>query len=328
MAARARLSDDEFVAIWERCGGRPVEVVKATGLNERSVYKRRQVMAQNGLVLHTAEYEPGGLGNAKRRWTPLAMRPAYRLCQDVPDGVVIVFSDAHYWPGLVSASHRALVALIEQLGPAAIIANGDMLDGATISRHPRSGWERRPSLKQELEACAERLGEVEAVAGRASLLWNIGNHDARFENHLSANVPGFEGVPGTTLPERFPLWTFAVSTVLNAATDHPVMVKHRLANGIHATYNNTVKAGISMVTGHLHRLNVTAWGDYRGRRYGVDTGTLADPIGPQFTYTEDAPSPHGEGFAVLTFRDGRMQPPELLEVVDGVAVFRGRPVTA
>jgi hypothetical protein len=325
MVARA-LTDEEFAAAWEACNGSPQAVMAATGLKERSVYKRRAAMAERGTVLHTADWTPGTIGNPARRWSPLAMTPAHRFHLEVRDGVVLVFSDAHYWPNLVSVSHRALLVLIEELRPVTIIANGDLFDGASISRHPRKGWEQRPTVAQELEACEERTGEIETAAdkiGCKDLIWNLGNHDARFESHLSANVPGFEGVPGTTLPERFPRWQFSVSTVINAGSDHPVVCKHQYHQGVHAAYNNTLKAGVSMVTSHLHRLTVATWGDYRGRRYGIDTGCLANPFGPQFTYTEDAPSPHGEGFAVLTFKDGRLQPPELVEVVDGVAVFRG-----
>lgn len=319
------MSREAFGEVWNRCGGSPDRVAHETGLSIRAIYKRRERMANDGTVLHTAEAVPGKVGNPIRRWTPLQMKPAQRLNLTVTDGVVIVFSDAHYWPNLVSASHRALLTLIASLKPKIVIANGDLLDGARISRHDRIGWEQQPTLKQEMDACQARTAEIEAVAGPAQLVWNLGNHDSRFETYLSKRAPELEGMPGATLPEFFPLWQFSVSTVLNAESDHPVMVKHRLANGIHATYNNTVKAGISIVTGHLHRLNVTSWGDYRGRRYGIDTGTLADPTGPQFTYSEDAPTPHGEGFAVLTFRSGRLQPPELVEVVDGVAIFRGQP---
>ena len=105
-----------------------------------------------------------------------------------------------------------------------------------------------------------------------------------------------------------------------------VMIKHRYHNGIHATYNNTLKSGRSIVTGHLHRLAVTPWADYNGRRYGVDTGTLSDPHSAQFDYAENNPSPHTSGFAVLTFKDGLMLPPELVEVIGSQAFFRGETV--
>jgi hypothetical protein len=61
-----------------------------------------------------------------------------------------------------------------------------------------------------------------------------------------------------------------------------------------------------------------------GNLYGVDTGMLADPWGPQFAYVEQGPRNWRSGFAVLTFADGLLMPPELCQVVaDGVAFFRG-----
>jgi hypothetical protein len=146
----------------------------------------------------------------------------------------------------------------------------------------------------------------------------VGNHDARFDRKLAAQASEYEGII-PRLEDKFPRWNFAWSLLLNDLT----MVKHRYHNGIHATYNNTLKSGKSIVTGHLHRLAVTPWADYNGRRWGVDTGTLSDPLMPQFDYGENNPTPHTSGFAVLTFKNGMMLPPELVEVIDGSAYFRG-----
>jgi len=89
---------------------------------------------------------------------------------------------------------------------------------------------------------------------------------------------------------------------------------------------NTLKSGRSIVTGHLHQLKVTPWTDYNGRRYGVDTGTLAEPGGDQFAYCEENPVNWCSGFCVLTFKNGMLLPPELCEVINGVAYFRGEKV--
>jgi hypothetical protein len=50
---------------------------------------------------------------------------------------------------------------------------------------------------------------------------------------------------------------------------------------------------------------------------------MADVGGPQFTYVEAGPLNWASGFAVLTFRDGRLLPPELVVVDGGTAWFRG-----
>ena len=43
-------------------------------------------------------------------------------------------------------------------------------------------------------------------------------------------------------------------------------------------------------------------------------------------YAENAPSQACSGFVVLTWKDGRMLPPEMCEVIDGKAYFRGEVV--
>jgi hypothetical protein len=102
----------------------------------------------------------------------------------------------------------------------------------------------------------------------------LGNHDARFENRLAANAPQYEQVHGFSLKDHFPAWR-PCWAVWNGST----VIKHRYKGGVHATHNNTVNSGVNIVTGHLHSLKVTPFDDYNGTRYGVDTGTLADPQG-------------------------------------------------
>ncbi|WP_097066511.1 hypothetical protein [Nitrosovibrio sp. Nv4] len=245
-----------------------------------------------------------------------------RVQVEMENGVIIVGSDKHYWPGLVSTAHRAAVSAIKGMKPNMYITNGDAFDGPTAGRHGRIMWEARPSVKQELEAVQDRLAEIEKAMGNGALHWNWGNHDQRFNTKLSAMVPEFEGVPGFNLKDHFPRWKFGMSLMVNGHT----MVKHRWHNGIHAAYNNVLKSGTSVVTGHLHALQVRPYTDYNGTRYAVDTGTLAHPFGPQFTYAEDSPANHRSGFAVLTFHKGKLMPPELLEVIDeeaGLVFFRG-----
>jgi len=87
-----------------------------------------------------------------------------------------------------------------------------------------------------------------------------------------------------------------------------------------------VKAGTSMVTGHLHRLQAIIFSDYNGTRWGIDTGTLAETDGDHMSYGEQNPSNHCSGFSVLTIVNGRLIQPEFCAVLDGIAYFRGQPV--
>lgn len=238
----------------------------------------------------------------------------------VKDGTVVVFSDAHFQPGEHTAAYRALLKFVEVTKPSAVICNGDAFDGSSISKHSRIGWERRPSVKEELQACQDALGEIEKRT-KSKLIWCLGNHDARFETFLSSAAPQYEGVFGIHLKDHFPLWQPCWSCWIN----DDVVVKHRWKGGYHAAHNNAVSSGKTMVTGHLHSLKVTPYTDYNGTRYGVDTGCLADPDQSCFVdYTEDGPKNWRSGFVVLTFRGGKLLQPELVAVWDENHVqFRG-----
>lgn len=328
-----KITDDEFLKMWKLHGGASA-LAKALGTAPQSVYsRRRRIEARHGLVLKACSNKRTGgpKTEAADRATALAEQRfthlEHEMRLDVRDGVVLVFSDAHYWPGIVTPAHQALVTLAKRLKPAAILANGDVLDGATISRHPRAGWEQRPSVQQEVEVLCARMREIEKAAPGATLIRTLGNHDSRFENYIAANAPALEGLHGTSLFDFLPRWRGGYVLHVNRDTDGWTVIRHvHVAGGIHSAYNSTVRAGTHYVHGHLHKLQVVPYGDYRGRRYGVDTGTLAEPSGPQFNYVQGGPLNWCSGFAVLTYRDGRLLMPELVEVVDGVAWFRGEKV--
>jgi hypothetical protein len=317
MMAAPSCTEEEFIELW-RTHNSAARVAKALGISDRRVHERRRAIEQRRRITLGATAEPAR-AQFYRHLAPA--EHAARKHLEVQNGVVLIFSDAHFWPGVRTTAFRALLQFIRELRPAAIINNGDAFDGASISRFPRIGWDSKPSVIEELKACKERLGEIEAVANGARLYWPLGNHDARFENRLAQNAPEYEGVTGFHLKDHFTAWAPCWSVWIN----DEVVVKHRLKGGIHATRNNTLNAGKTTFTGHLHQLKVTPLDDYNGTRWGVDTGTLADPKGPQFTdYLEDGFTDWRSGFAVATFHDGQLLWPELCRVMDETHVdFRG-----
>jgi hypothetical protein len=315
-------SDEDFINAWKATGGRAAEVAKILGYTGiPNVYARRRAIEKKGLGARLTSAGDAGHSGRGDAGT-VANDYLQRITLDGFTGTAVVFSDCHYWPGQgASIAHQALVEVAKELRPNLLIGNGDLFDGAKLSRFPRNGWEYQPKVKDELEEAKERLGEIRP--GRARRIRTIGNHCIRFDRHLAMQAGDMEGIFGTRLADHLPAWEECVSVFVNGHT----MIKHRFNGGIHAAYNNTLKAGTNIVTGHTHALEVKPWGDYRGRRYGVQTGAIADVDGPQFSYTEDAPTAWCSGFAVLTFdKDGRLLMPELCEVIEGVAYFRGQRV--
>lgn len=240
---------------------------------------------------------------------------------DIKDGVILIGSDAHIWPGPPTTAMRAFVQFIKEYKPKAVIMNGDVMDFPRISRHPPIGWAHTPTVVEEIETAVDQMHDIAMAAGRARKIWPAGNHDLRFETKLHTFAPEYAEVQGTSLKDHFPLWEPCWVCEIN----DDIVVKHRLKNGVHATHNATLWAGKSTVTGHLHSLKVTPFTDYRGTRWGVDTGCLADTDSRAFTdYTEQNPLNWRSGFVMLTFKNGLLLPPELIMKWDeGKVVFRG-----
>ena len=316
----SKISDKQFIELYQNSDSIDY-LAKTLGMNERSVRRRRRRMEQKykialNTLTHTLQFQH----------LQTAHRHVPRLNLGVENGTVLVFSDAHFYPGIHTTAFKGLLWAIETLNPVAVIANGDVFDGATISRHPRIGWDSKPSVIEELKACEIAMGEIEETAKKVrhnvQLIWPLGNHDARFENFLAAHAPQYEHVKGFSLKDHFPAWTPCWSCWLNEDT----VVKHRFKGGIHATHNNTLWSGKNIVTGHLHSLKVSPITDYNGVRYGVDSGTLAEIDGPQFRdYLEENPTNWRSGFVVLTFHNGKLLMPELaMKFNDQAIEFRGQ----
>jgi len=235
---------------------------------------------------------------------------------DMAGKTALIGGDAHIWPGPVSTMWKAFCAVAKKVRPECIVLNGDMLDGARVSRHAGVLGSKAPKVSAEIDACHTWLKMLPLTKHTH---WTIGNHDMRVDNYLANNAPELEDYAGR-LRDRFPNWQFSYSVMLN-----DVEVRHRFRGGIHATWNNALHAGLTIVTNHTHQLQVYAVRNRNGSHWGIETGMLGDPQSPAFEYTEGAPSRAVEGFVLLTFDDeGHLLPPEFCEMIRGRPVFRGQ----
>jgi hypothetical protein len=323
-------TEEHFIALFHELGS-PQAVANALNIAVRNVYKRRQSLAKKGIVLqtrnitgHTVEFNKAEV-EAKVQQRLEATRHSVRRGITMEKGRVLVFSDAHFYPDDETTAFRALLECIKEFRPEIIVCNGDAFDGASISRHPRIGWDSKPSVKEELEAVNYHMNEIEKASRfKSNLIWTLGNHDARFETFLAANAPQFEGVKGYSLKDHFPLWQPCWSYWINDNT----VIKHKWKGSFGAGRANALNSGKHFITGHTHVLAVQPLTDYNGTRYGVQTGCLANPDGDQFSdYTEDNPKDWRSGFAMLTYDRGQLLMPELVQVWDedkGEVQFRGK----
>src|SRR4051794_2799165 len=115
--------------------------------------RRLKVLAEHGgNVTRAAEalgISRGALQNtvasqSLRRGGPSPVGHAGRIDFEIDDGVILVGSDAHIWPGEPTIAMHAFEQAIKFFRPRGlkcVVLNGDVFDGASISRHPSIGWE-------------------------------------------------------------------------------------------------------------------------------------------------------------------------------------------
>jgi len=320
-----KVTEGEFIDAWKRLGS-PQLVASHFGIDVRQVYRRRNAIEEkHGVVL--TSFADDRTNRSKIELPRVGIRQIANVT-----GPVVVFGDAHWWPGQdKSVAHRALIEVIKDIRPSMVVANGDLLDLPSSSRHPPLGYGTSPAhdVAQEIGITQEHLAEIEQIVSDDCLLvWDLGNHDIRLASRIAANAPELATLRGVRLEDHFPAWAMGMSLMVNGN----MMIKHRPPKGgIHATYGSIVASGLDcIVTNHLHALRITPLTTYRPRRaYGVDAGCLSDfgPHMPQFDYAEDGVVGWASGFAVINIQpDGTILPPELCEVVQGTAYFRGQPV--
>lgn len=318
-ANRSGATDAQFIATWKDLQSAS-KVAKHYKISDRAAQDRRRRIENNyGITLPVYD-------ERRPQYTTHISHNRAVASYTITDGVIMIGSDAHLWPGPLTTMQRAFLHFSKTLKPAAIIANGDWFDGARVSRWPHGSWSderHKPSVRQELEAVQDYMGQVVLAAPAARRFWTLGNHDARFESRLVSAAPEFSGVQGTALKDHFPEWIPCWRVDVNS----DVIVRHRELGGEHADYRNVVQSGKTIVTGHDHRANVTPYHNYTGTRWGVRCGFLADsPTDTQFVHYLEAREVNWQpAFVVLSFKGGRLLWPELcVKHDDGSVEFRGQ----
>lgn len=304
-----KISREEFKDLWHKTGGRAGEMARLTGILERQIHKRRRdIERSEGIILRcTSPQSPDYHAD---------LAPEFPDWQDleVKNGLVVAFSDSHLVPHLKSTAHRALVKLVNELQPSALVDMGDLLDFASISRHHRIGWDRQLSVKDEVLWAKDCLDELEEAGPKKMRKKRTrGNHDQRYAGHISNNLSSYEGLKGFSLEDQLPNWP--VSWCINV-NDKELAIAHRWKGGLHGPFNNTLWAGVSYATGHQHKQQVYPLTDIKGDRWGVDVGCLSSIWSPHFRFMEGRPRNYRSGFAVFRFVNYKLRHPMLVRVVD------------
>jgi hypothetical protein len=303
---RPKATEEEFIRAYRELQS-TVLVAQRFGMSTVRTNKRKRFLEQkHGIVLP--------INDPRSAYSKSALPQKEIAKLEIQDGQVLIGSDIHIWPNHRTTMQRAFIQFARALKPAAIILNGDVADMASVSRHPSIGWEKVPTIQEEIEAIGNWLNELMNASKNSKRIWAAGNHDLRFESRIANTLPQARGVQGVHLKDHFPGWMPCWRVDIN----DDVVVRHREYGGEHADWNNVVKSGKTIVTGHDHRAGVVPYASYTGLRYGVRTGYMCDhPTDQQFVNYLEAREPNWHAaFALLTFAKGNLLMPELCLKVD------------
>lgn len=303
-AMRKGTLDVDLVTALYKFNGSSIRAGNHLGISQSVVsFRRQKLEIALGITLPRARPET---------WRTLDYTRVLNLTLE--NGKILIGSDLHCWPNINTTAMQAFLDFNKRLKPEVVILNGDGLDGARISRHGRIGWQQTPDVKSELLALIDYLDQVRKANPNALYKRTRGNHDSRFDTFLSAKIPELEGVTGATLEDHLPGWEECTAIWVNGRECY---IKHRgRSGGVHSTFNEVRRIGTNFVHGHLHAQNLIQYRNAMGDLYGVDLGMMAAVEGPQFAYCEADITNWRSGFAVLTFRDGKLLPPSLATVID------------
>jgi hypothetical protein len=310
----AKASEEEFISAYRELQSTTL-VAQRFGMTPGRTKQRKRFLEQkHGITLPI--YDKRAAYNTAE----IQQKEVAKL--SITDGCVLIGSDIHIWPNHRTTMQQAFIHFAKVLKPAAIILNGDVADMAAASRHPSIGWEKIPTIQEEIEAIADWLQELMDASKNSRRIWAAGNHDLRFESRIANTMPEARGIQGVHLKDHFPGWQPCWRVDIN----DDIVVRHREYGGEHAGWQNVLKSGKTMVTGHDHRLGVVPYTDYTGTRYGVRTGFMCDsPEDKQFVNYLEARRPNWlAGFAVLSFAQGKLLLPEIVKKwSDNEVEFRG-----
>lgn len=236
--------------------------------------------------------------------------------------------------------------------PDVIVMHGDNIDAPELSR-----FRQHPSFAAATQHAIDRMtllcAELRATAGPdCDIVWIQGNHEARLEHYILDNAAAAYGIARGKLPDEDPQRpVLAVSELCRLAESDVTYLEGYPANTywfqpnvrvIHGKYTGKsapskyLAEGVTSIWGHTHSANWSHQTLADGRRiYALSAGALCavdgSVPGTMTGYDFDGPirQPVNWDQGVIVGRgDGDQFWPELVPIVDGVAVFRGERLTA
>jgi len=204
------------------------------------------------------------------RWMlPFASPPEDRSTKGVR--LVLSISDTHA-TFLDPFTWHAFLCACRDLRPDVVYFNGDILEGAEISRYPKiPGW--TVPLQLELDFAREMFRQTRAIVGPGTrIVWGAGNHGLdRIASYLTHVAPAFAGLRSMRFDQLAGLGDLDIELAMGGTIASPRGTEGeapgRLLYGFYRIHHGTKlgacpaldelrAAGRSGQSGHVHRASL------------------------------------------------------------------------
>lgn len=252
---------------------------------------------------------------------------------------IVSISDTHA-TFLDPFTWHAFLCTIADLCPDVVYLNGDILEGAEISRHPKiPGW--TVPLQLELDFAREMFRQIRAVGGwRPRVIWGAGNHGLdRVASYLTQVAPAFANLRSMRFDKLAGLDDLKVELAMGGTIASPAGTENdapgRLLFGCYRVHHGTKlgacpavdelrAAGRSGQSGHVHRASL-AYGATEAQRglSWMTTGMgCTERAGRAYIKSVNAGWQRGFGLAFVGPRGEVRQYPVTTD--EGFAIVEGR----
>ncbi len=156
----------------------------------------------------------------------------------------------------------------KEMEPDIVLLNGDMIEGSSISRHPKVPG-KVMSLQAEFDFFKEMIRKLREVCPDAEIVWTAGNHGLdRLASYLTQVAPGLAGLDSMRIDKLAGLDEYGVKLAQGGSFVSPKGQEKDVTgikfHGFYVGYHGTAlgqtpyltelrNSGLSGQSGHVHR---------------------------------------------------------------------------
>jgi hypothetical protein len=194
---------------------------------------------------------------------------------------------------------RVTEAFMRSWKPDVIWLLGDLVDFPQLSRFDKEAYDSE-GLEQDLLGVRAVLRRIRRDHPKAQMHYLLGNHEERLERYLRANAPALRWLTALTFHHIFDAQELGMH-IYPYRERVPVLpgvleLTHgdKVAQKSGYTAHKMLEAGISGISGHVHRLGMVFKTTRAGMTVWIENGCLAN-LDPEYVHSPNWQS----GFSVV-----------------------------